>query len=236
MPSGAGGGRDRVDLRRLEGLDRPHPFLGSFRGPGDRVVGEAEALLATGELEDRVEDLAVDVHGPGREVLAVEFGEEHTDVLDGDPEEVPSAEGAHDPRPSLPPVTVRRTQEKLVVAERRGLRPTLGPQVLDPGGGSLSKSASRFSGEPCRSRSSCSAITSSIRRSSFYPAWRVDLARLVFVERCTAAHPGRRSPHPRSDSARRSPCPPAVGRARRQVPEGRSRRRCPRPCRDRQRA
>jgi hypothetical protein len=94
----------------VEGFHRSHTLLGPLGGSGDRVVGEAEALLAAGELEDRVEDLAVDVHRPRREVLAVELGEEHADVLRGDPEEVipPKARMMRAPRCLRSPLGSRR--------------------------------------------------------------------------------------------------------------------------------
>jgi hypothetical protein len=100
-------------------------------------VGEAEALLAAGELENRVEDLAVDFHRPRRQILAIEVGQEHADVLGRDPEEMSPTEGPHDPGAALSSSSVRLSQEELVVAERRGLGAALGPQVLEPGGGLL---------------------------------------------------------------------------------------------------
>ena len=132
---------------------------------GDRVLGRPKVSLASRVLEDRVEDLAVDVHRAGAEVLLVDRGEEPADVLGRDAAELPTAEGPHDPGALLRAVAVARLgEEDPVAGERRGLGPSLGPQVVEPGcRGLLEERLAALRASGCSSAST-SAITRAISR------------------------------------------------------------------------
>jgi hypothetical protein len=147
----SGGFGDRADVLGLEGLHRTRAFLGPLGRVRDRVVAKAEGVLAPRVLEDRVQDLAVDVDRAGADGLAVERGQEGANVLGGDRGELAPGERPHDPRSALLAATCFWSGEHRPVAiEGGGLGPLLELEVLQPDLG-------RVLGVIC-----CSASTSSI--------------------------------------------------------------------------
>lgn len=129
----SGGFRDHADLLGLEGLHRTRAFLWPLGCARDRVVAKAEGVLAPRVLEDRVQDLAMNADRAGADGLAVERGQEGTNVLGRDRGELATAERTHDPRSSLLAATcLWRGEHRPVAIEGGGLGPLLELEVLQP--------------------------------------------------------------------------------------------------------
>lgn len=110
------------------------PFFGALPGPGNRVVAQGEDVVAPGVLEDRVEQLTMDVDRASADILPVDAGEEALDVLGRDRAELAAGEFPHDPRPSLASLSgTRRGEEVSVTRQGRGLGRLLEFKVCEPG-------------------------------------------------------------------------------------------------------
>src|SRR3954453_2659025 len=79
------------DLLGLEGLDWPGSLLGALGGLGDRVVAKPEGVGPARVLEDRVQDLAVNVDGASTDPFAIDPAQEAMDVRRRDRSELAAA-------------------------------------------------------------------------------------------------------------------------------------------------
>lgn len=121
------------DLLGLEGLDWPGSLLGALGGLGDRVVAKPEGVGPARVLEDRVQDLAVDVDGASADPFAIDLAQEAMDVLRRNRGELAAAELPHDPR-AVPFVTslLGPGEQASVAGESGGLGPLLEFEVFEP--------------------------------------------------------------------------------------------------------
>lgn len=121
------------DLLGLEGLDWPWSLLGALGGLGDRVVAKPEGVGPAGVLEDRVQDLAVNIDGASADPFAIDPAQEAMDVRRRDRGELAAAELPHDARAI--PFAVSRLglgEQAPVAGERGGLGSLLEFEVLEP--------------------------------------------------------------------------------------------------------
>jgi hypothetical protein len=72
MEAGRRSSSQHLSLLDLEVIQRSRRRLGALVGRVDRVLREVVCVLPAGVAEHRREDLAVFVHVPGRQALAVE--------------------------------------------------------------------------------------------------------------------------------------------------------------------
>jgi hypothetical protein len=122
-----------ADFLGLEGFDRAGAFFGSLAGVGDGVVAEAERVFPSGVLEDRVEDLAMDVDRAGADVLVIKSRQKAADVFGRDRPQFASFELAHDPGASLVLAVAPRFRQQVPMAIQGGrLCSLLELEVLHP--------------------------------------------------------------------------------------------------------
>jgi hypothetical protein len=133
VQASSGGFRDRSNLLGLEGLHGACAFFGPLGGARHRVVTQAEGVFAPRVLEDRMQNLAVDVHRAGADRLAVHPGQESANVLGRYRAQLVPRERAHDPRSSLPgTICLWPGEHGPVAVEGGGLGSLLELQVLQP--------------------------------------------------------------------------------------------------------
>jgi len=123
---------DSADLVRLEGFRQGGTLFWALGGVGDGIEAQAEGVLAPCVLEDRVQNLAMHIHGPGADVLAVQSGQEAADVR-RDRGEFAPAELAHDPTPRcFARPGLGFGEHRSVTVEGRRLHSLLELQVFHP--------------------------------------------------------------------------------------------------------
>jgi hypothetical protein len=72
VQAGPRGDGDCQDLVRLEGLDGSCAVFRALGRSRGRILGQPEGIPAHRVLEDRVDDLAMDVDGASAHVLAIQ--------------------------------------------------------------------------------------------------------------------------------------------------------------------